>query len=137
MAGMTMLPLRNTGGRWPLPIEGGSVRQCCVDWALTLNVEQSAGSFSLRIEQAFAFVSASGLSFQLDPETDPTNTALMAHGDRTIHDRRGICSRASSATDEHRARLAIAQSNDRVRYESLSAAGHCPYSRGTRQRGLW
>jgi hypothetical protein len=71
VAVVTGLRLVEDGGRWQLPLEGCTVVQCCVDWAVTLRFARAGAAFEVRIEQPFVFVPAGGREVLLDPENDP------------------------------------------------------------------
>ena len=56
--------------RWVLPLEGGTVVQCRVDYAFTLVVEANAASYEVRIEQPFELCTNGGrrrLTWHEDP----------------------------------------------------------------------
>lgn len=80
---MTAARLVREGNGWRLPLAGCAVVQCCVDWALTLRLERSSGTFEVRIEQPFTFTSATGSDVLLVPENDPTGLGPVLACSRT------------------------------------------------------
>jgi hypothetical protein len=68
---------------WRLPLEGCPVRQCCVDWAVTLRIEHPTGTFDLRIEQPFLFLRQGEDETLLRPEEDPAGLAPVLACTRT------------------------------------------------------
>ncbi|MER5262140.1 DUF6188 family protein [Actinosynnema sp. NPDC002837] len=68
---------------WRLPLAGLSVAQCRVDHAVTFLFDSPDGTYDLRIEEDFAFVSAEGVEVVLRPETDPTGLGPVLACTRT------------------------------------------------------
>jgi Family of unknown function (DUF6188) len=83
MAIVTSIRFTEINGRWQLPLGSCAVTQCCVDYGVTLRLDQPAGHFELRIEQALDFVAADGAASSLDPEEDPTGLAPLLACTRT------------------------------------------------------
>jgi hypothetical protein len=57
--------------RWVVPLDGGTVAQCRVGYALTLVIDGARGSFEVRIEQPFELGGVDGGPTSLSWEGDP------------------------------------------------------------------
>ena len=64
--------LVRAGDAWRLPLAELRIVQCRVDYAVTFVFDSPDGSYDLRVEADFSFVSADGVEVVLRPETDPT-----------------------------------------------------------------
>jgi hypothetical protein len=72
MAVMTVRVFAAEGGRILLPLTDCIVNRCCVDWAVTLEMQAHDGDrFELRIGDTFTFTTADGVEKSLQPEEDP------------------------------------------------------------------
>lgn len=69
---MSAVELVEHEDRWVVPLAGGAVAQCRVDYAFTLIVDGACGSFELRIEQPFELRGVDGRPALLSWEGDPT-----------------------------------------------------------------
>ncbi|MCC8245509.1 DUF6188 family protein [Saccharothrix luteola] len=75
--------LVRAGDAWRLPLAGLPIVQCRVDHAVTFGFDSPDGSYDLRIEEDFAFVSAEGVEVVLRPQTDPTGLGPVLACTRT------------------------------------------------------
>jgi hypothetical protein len=67
-----------------LPLAGCSINRCCVDWAVTLEMQSSDGDdFVLRIGDIFTFTAVDGVEMLLRPEEDPTGLGPVLGCTRT------------------------------------------------------
>lgn len=71
MAQVSAVELVAAEDRWVVPLDGGVVTQCRVDYAFTLVIDGARGSFELRIEQPFELRRVDGVPMSLSWERDP------------------------------------------------------------------
>lgn len=73
MAVVTATELASINGRWQLPLIGCDVRQCIVDYALTLILDRDGEGFEVRIGDRFTFQPAGGgAGVVMDADPEPT-----------------------------------------------------------------
>lgn len=72
-------------GPLPLPLKGGRVEQCCLDNALTLTLEVSARSWSLRIETPFVLVPPAESSERFESSENAPPSAWGPAADVLLH----------------------------------------------------
>ena len=84
MAGVAAVTGPEENGVRPLPFGRAAVMQVCVDYAFTLRLKREDDAYEVRIEQAFEFVSADGVSRVLDPEGDPGGLGPALGCTRTV-----------------------------------------------------
>jgi hypothetical protein len=84
MALMTGFEFVAEGGRIQLPLTGCMVNRCCVDWAISLEMQKPDGDhFELRIGGVFAFTAPGGNETLMRPEEDPVGLGPVLACTRT------------------------------------------------------
>jgi hypothetical protein len=82
---MTGFEFVSEGGRIQLPLTDCMVNRCCVDWAITLEMQKPGGGhFELRIGGVFAFTAPGGTETLLRPEEDPVSLGPVLTCTRTV-----------------------------------------------------
>jgi hypothetical protein len=84
MAVMTVHVFAAEGGRIRLPLTDCIVNRCCIDWAVTLEMQTHDGDrFELRIGDTFTFTTADGVEKSLQPEENPAGLGPVLGCTRT------------------------------------------------------